>query len=164
MFSGGSPPSGSPRTPGGPGTGPYSRPTTDIQKLQKILNQMEKRGMTGHPRYSQARELHQSLVSQHGRPPSRPHGDSPGPYPCPPRGPSGGERPPSSFQNPQLLQLRVQIMACRMLARHQPLPPHIALAVTGKRADPPAAHGAPPQVAQVLLHLQQPQMRQPVLK
>jgi SWI/SNF-related matrix-associated actin-dependent regulator of chromatin subfamily A protein 2/4 len=37
-------------------------------------------------------------------------------------------------------------MAYRMLARHQPLPPQIALAVTGKRADPAtaAAAAAPP--------------------
>jgi len=125
--------------------------------------------MTGDPRYSQARQLHQSLVSQQGGPGQGPPADrdGPGPYPGPggppggpggpPGGPGGppgggpgypgGERPPSSFQNPQLLQLRAQIMAYRMLARHQPLPPQIALAVTGKRADPasaPGPGGAPP--------------------
>ena len=138
--------------------GPYSRPALDIQKLQKIFNQMEERGMTGDPRYSQARELHQSLVSQM----DGPAGGGPpglGPYPGPPGGPqgggtggpsgggpacTGGDGPPSSFKNSQLFQFRAQIMSYRMLARHQPLPSQIVLAVTGKRADPAAASGAPP--------------------
>jgi len=161
---GGPPPAGSPGPPGAPS--PYNRPASEIQKLQNSINQMEERGMTNDPRYSQARQLHQSLVSQQGGPPppgGSVEGPPGGPYPSPgPGGPgpqsgpppgapgySGGERPPSNFQNPQLLQLRAQIMAYRMLARHQPLPPQIALAVTGKRAEsapPPSstAAGAPP--------------------
>jgi len=138
------PPSGSPGPPGGP---PYPpRPATDIQKLQNSINAMEERGMTGDPRYSQARSLHQSLVAQQGDrpegPPSYPPGGPPAGYPGGQGGPPG-ERPPTNFQNPQLLQLRAQIMAYRMLARHQPLPPQIAMAVTGKRAEPggPAGPG-----------------------
>ena len=105
--------------------------------------------MQGDPRYSQARTLHQSLMAQQGQGGGdRPEGGAPGGPPYPPGGPPGGpgyppggERPPSNFQNPQLLQLRAQIMAYRMLARHQPLPPQIAMAVTGKRD--PGASGAP---------------------
>merc|ERR1719400_2971949 len=139
------PPSGSP----GPAGAPYSRPATDIQKLQNSINAMEERGMQGDPRYSQARTLHQSLMAQQGQGGDRPEGGPPpGPYPYPPGGPPGGpgyppggERPPSNFQNPQLLQLRAQIMSYRMLARPQPLPPQIAMAVTGKRE--PVPPGAP---------------------
>ena len=104
--------------------------------------------MTGDPRYSQARQLHQSQFSEQGR-----HGqgcpsdrDGPGPYPGGPVGPTGGgpsypggETPPSSFQNTQLLQLRAQILAYRMLAKYQPLHPQIAQDVTGKKADPESA-------------------------
>ena len=105
--------------------------------------------MQGDPRYSQARTLHQSLMAQQGQGGGdRPEGGPPGGPPYPPGGPPGGpgyppggERPPSNFQNPQLLQLRAQIMAYRMLARHQPLPPQIAMAVTGKREA--GASGAP---------------------
>jgi len=104
--------------------------------------------MTSDPRYIQARRLHESMSQQAGGPPGGPDGSFGGP----PGGPSapptgggppyaGGDRPPSNFQNPQLLQLRAQIMAYRMLARHQPLPQQLALAVTGKRAD---STGAPP--------------------
>ena len=60
--------------------------------------------------------------------------------------PPGGERPPSNFQNPQLIQFRGQIMAYRMLARHQPLPPLIAMAATGKREPvPPCGEPVPPR-------------------
>jgi SWI/SNF-related matrix-associated actin-dependent regulator of chromatin subfamily A protein 2/4 len=44
-----------------------------------------------------------------------------------------------------MLQLRAQIMAYRFLARNQPLPPQIAMAVTGRRPEPgaPGAPGGP---------------------
>merc|ERR1719167_377334 len=89
-------------------------------------------------------------MAQQGQGGDRPEGGPP-PGPYPPGGPPGpggpgyppgGDRPPSNFQNPQLLQLRAQIMAYRMLARHQPLPPQIAMAVTGKR-EPGAPLGGP---------------------
>lgn len=47
-----------------------------------------------------------------------------------------------SFSTVQLQQLRVQIMAYRLLARNQPLSQQLALAVQGKRLDPPTS--APP--------------------
>jgi len=97
---------------------PYSQPATDIQKLKNSIHMMEKRGITDDARYSQARELYQSLMSQQS-------GSL--------FGLVGEGTPPgslSTFQNPQLLQLRAQIMAYRMLGRHQPLPAKIALAST----------------------------------
>ena len=114
---------------------------------------MEERGMKGDPMYSQARQLLHSLVSHCGKldGPGGPSGGGPA-YPV-------GERPPSScFQNPQLLQLRAQIMAYRMLVKHQPLPPQIDLTVTGKREIHLLNKGLHHQAA--LLHLQQPQTRQ----
>lgn len=89
--------------------------------------------MTGDPRYNQARQLHQSLVSQQGDGPAGPGSGPLGP---------GGDRAPSALANPQIMQLRAQIMAYRMLARHQPLPPQIVMAVQGKRTD--GAPGQPP--------------------
>merc|ERR550534_3600818 len=98
--------------------------------------------MQSDPRYSQAKTLHQSLIDERDRLSGGPSSYPPGGPPPGPGLPPGGERPPSNFQNPQLLQLRAQIMAYRMLARHQPLPPQIAMAVTGKR-EPGAPLGGP---------------------
>ena len=67
--------------------------------------------MQGDPRYAQARQLHQSLTASEG---------GPGLYPGPDR---------ANMSQPQLQQLKAQIMAYRMLARHQILPPQIAVAV-----------------------------------
>ena len=127
-------------------SGPPPSPVSDLQKLQNSINQMEERGMTGDPRYSQARQLHQSLsagAGHRGYPP--PPGSGPPPQPVsggPPGGPpgSGGQ-----FQSPQMLQLRAQIMAYRYLARNQPLPSNVAMAVQGKRPDQgaPGAPGVP---------------------
>ena len=113
---------------------------------------MEERGMTGDPRYSQARQLHQSLVSQQG-PPGGQGGAGDGPP-----GP-GGER--GSLANPQIMQLRAQIMAYRMLARHQPLPPQIVMAVQGKREGPPppgppGSSPYPPGAARTLMSGESP--------
>ena len=83
--------------------------------------------MQGDPRYAQARQLHQSLTASEG--------GSGGAYP------GGGER--GSMSQPQLQQLKAQIMAYRMLARHQSLPPQIAVAVQAKRQEPPASQGPP---------------------
>ena len=46
-----------------------------------------------------------------------------------------------------MLQLRAQIMAYRFLARNQPLPPQIAVAVTGRRPEQQQP-GGPPQPGQ----------------
>lgn len=88
---------------------------------------MEERGMQNDPRYAQARQLHQSIVARHGPP-----GPGPAGYPGPPGpgGPQGPGVPPvGSLAHTQMLQLRAQIMAYRILARNQPLPPQIAMAV-----------------------------------
>ena len=96
--------------------------------------------MTGDPRYSQARQLHQSLAAGGGH---RGYPPPPGQVPQ-----LAGGGPPASggqFQSPQMLQLRAQIMAYRYLARNQPLPSNVAMAVQGKRPDQssPGAPGAP---------------------
>ena len=49
-----------------------------------------------------------------------------------PGGP-GGSAGPTPFNQTQLQQLRAQIMAYKMLARGQPLPDHLQMAVQGKR-------------------------------
>lgn len=50
----------------------------------------------------------------------------------------GGAGPggPTPFNQNQLHQLRAQIMAYKMLARSQPLPDHLQMAVQGKRPMP----------------------------
>lgn len=119
------PPSSGPVPAQPPMMGPGIRPQTDLQKLQNSINQMEERGMQNDPRYSQARQLHHSMLSRGGQ-------GAP---------PSSNPQDRSNFQNSQMLQLRAQIMAYRILARNQPLPPQIAMAVQGKRPE-----GVPPQV------------------
>ncbi|KQK85164.1 transcription activator BRG1-like protein [Amazona aestiva] len=60
-------------------------------------------------------------------------------------------RGPTPFNQNQLHQLRAQIMAYKMLARGQPLPEHLQMAVQGKRPVPglqqPMAALPPPSVA-----------------
>lgn len=58
-------------------------------------------------------------------------GLEPGGSPCP-----GGLAGPIPFNQNQLHQLRAQIMAYKMLARGQPLPDHLQMAVQGKRPMP----------------------------
>lgn len=48
----------------------------------------------------------------------------------------GGAGGPTPFNQNQLHQLRAQIMAYKMLARSQPLPEHLQMAVQGKRPMP----------------------------
>lgn len=55
--------------------------------------------------------------------------------PTGPGGP-GGPGGPTPFNQNQLHQLRAQIMAYKMLARGQPLPDHLQMAVQGKRPMP----------------------------
>lgn len=91
-------------------------------------------------------------VDQHSLGPNRsgPTGSSgPGPSPGPSLGSSmpslgsgldgsgpGGPGGPTPFNQNQLHQLRAQIMAYKMLARGQPLPDHLQMAVQGKRPMP----------------------------
>ena len=142
------PPSQGPPQQGPTGSAvPPPQGQSDLQKLQNSINQMEERGMQNDPRYSQARQLHQSMMNRHPGPPGPPPGVAapPGPYPSPPgstpttgQGSTPTDR--TNFQNTQMLQLRAQIMAYRILARNQPLPPQIAMAVQGKRPE----QGGPP--------------------
>ena len=143
---GGPPPAGQPGPPGGPGAPPPAgggapypgRPTSDIQKLENSINQMEEKGMQGDPRYASARQLHQSLTTSDGGP-----GGYPGPGPSP-SGPPGGS---TNLNNHQLIQLKSQIMAYRMLSRQQPLPPQIVNAVQGRPARQEPGPAPPPPVA-----------------
>uniref|UniRef100_A0AAQ6A0Q1 SWI/SNF related, matrix associated, actin dependent regulator of chromatin, subfamily a, member 4 n=1 Tax=Amphiprion ocellaris TaxID=80972 RepID=A0AAQ6A0Q1_AMPOC len=75
---------------------------------------------------------HSSPVPSNG-PPSGPLIGPTGPTgPGGPGGPGG----PTPFNQNQLHQLRAQIMAYKMLARGQPLPDHLQMAVQGKRPMP----------------------------
>lgn len=95
--------------------------------------------MQNDPRYNQARQLHQNMMARQGPPGGPPMG--PG-GPPPTGGPPGQEK--GQFQNPQMLQLRAQIMAYRFLARNQPLPNQIAMAVQGKRPENQGPPGSTP--------------------
>lgn len=67
--------------------------------------------------------------------------------------------PQHAFSASQLQQLRVQIMAYRLLARNQPLSPQLALAVQGKRMEPPMSH--PSQCPTPPFQQQRPVQMQP---
>lgn len=54
---------------------------------------------------------------------------------------SGSSATPTPFNQSQLHQLRAQIMAYKMLARGQPLPDHLQMAVQGKRPMPGMPQG-----------------------
>ncbi|XP_056607331.1 transcription activator BRG1 isoform X3 [Triplophysa dalaica] len=54
---------------------------------------------------------------------------------------TGLPAPPTPFNQSQLHQLRAQIMAYKMLARGQPLPEHLQMAVQGKRPMPGMQQG-----------------------
>ena len=65
-----------------------------------------------------------------------------------------GRTQPKNFSTSQLHQLRAQIMAYKLIARTQPLPEHIRLAVQGKAPPPPPGHSMqkapiPPQQQQI---------------
>lgn len=93
----------------------------------------------------------QHILGPNNRP-VPPGSSGPGPSPGPSLGPSvpslgpgldtsgpagpGGPGGPTPFNQNQLHQLRAQIMAYKMLARGQPLPDHLQIAVQGKRPMP----------------------------
>ncbi|KAB0802651.1 hypothetical protein PPYR_04837 [Photinus pyralis] len=106
-------PSSSPG-PQGPSSGPPMSVQTgqagpqgqeNLNALQRAIDSMEEKGMQEDPRYSQLLSLR-----------ARTNGTS-------------------AFTQVQMQQLRVQIMAYRMLARNQPLTQQMTLAVQGKRPD-----------------------------
>ncbi|XP_042174648.1 transcription activator BRG1 isoform X2 [Oncorhynchus tshawytscha] len=94
--------------------GPNSSDTSSNPDSQTLGGQNQQQNRPGGPQQS-------------GSGPG-PHGPSPGP--TTPGGPGGG---PTPFNQNQLHQLRAQIMAYKMLARGQPLPDHLQMAVQGKR-------------------------------
>ncbi|KAK9499007.1 hypothetical protein O3M35_003529 [Rhynocoris fuscipes] len=81
---------------------------------------MEEKGLQEDPRYSQLLALRARQTNMEPpRPPQGGFGNEPGPA-------------KHSFSASQLQQLRVQIMAYRLLARNQPLSQQLALAVQGR--------------------------------
>ncbi|XP_076289718.1 ATP-dependent helicase brm isoform X2 [Lasioglossum baleicum] len=107
-------PSGPSGPPGpcqiGPAGGPPGPGQENLNALQKAIDSMEERGLQEDPRYSQLL----ALKARQG---------------------SMGEK--QAFSSQQLQQLRVQIMAYRLLARNQPLTPQLTLALQGMVPRPP---------------------------
>ncbi|XP_076289717.1 ATP-dependent helicase brm isoform X1 [Lasioglossum baleicum] len=107
-------PSGPSGPPGpcqiGPAGGPPGPGQENLNALQKAIDSMEERGLQEDPRYSQLL----ALKARQG---------------------SMGEK--QAFSSQQLQQLRVQIMAYRLLARNQPLTPQLTLALQGGAPPPP---------------------------
>ncbi|KAK1124104.1 hypothetical protein K0M31_007127 [Melipona bicolor] len=95
--------------PAGPG-GPPGAGQENLNALQKAIDSMEEKGLQEDPRYSQLLALRARQGSM-------------------------GEK--QTFSSQQLQQLRVQIMAYRLLARNQPLSQQLALAVQGGAPPPP---------------------------
>ncbi|XP_076750195.1 ATP-dependent helicase brm isoform X2 [Xylocopa sonorina] len=95
--------------PTGPG-GPPGAGQENLNALQKAIDSMEEKGLQEDPRYSQ-------LLALRAR-----------------QGTIGEKQ---TFSSQQLQQLRVQIMAYRLLARNQPLSQQLALAVQGMVQRPP---------------------------
>ncbi|KAF5276830.1 hypothetical protein FQA39_LY06382 [Lamprigera yunnana] len=94
--------------------GPGPQGQENLNALQRAIDSMEEKGMQEDPRYSQLLSLR-----------ARTNGTS-------------------VFTQVQMQQLRVQIMAYRMLARNQPLTQQMALAVQGKRPDGSPQCSTPP--------------------
>ncbi|XP_014258775.1 ATP-dependent helicase brm isoform X2 [Cimex lectularius] len=107
-------------------------PQENLTALQRAIDSMEEKGLQEDPRYSQLLALR---ARQSNMEPPRP----------PPQGFSGEGGPPQgakhSFSPSQLQQLRVQIMAYRLLARNQPLSQQLALAVQGETVDANSTNG-----------------------
>ncbi|CAB0003666.1 unnamed protein product [Nesidiocoris tenuis] len=106
-------------------------PQENLTALQRAIDSMEEKGLQEDPRYSQLLALR---ARQSNMEPPRPQGQG-----FPPTGPGGDAGAPPgakhSFSPQQLQQLRVQIMAYRLLARNQPLSQQLALAVQGDTGD-----------------------------
>lgn len=150
----GGPPQGPPGSqPGPPPQGPPGPPQPgqeNLNALQRAIDSMEEKGLQEDPRYSQLLALRARQNNMDGPRPvcSRcvfmiffflKQGNDCDVFQCfgpTPGGPNqpGDAQPKSQLTPNQLLQLRGQIMAYRMLARNQPLTQQVALAVQGKTA------------------------------
>ncbi|XP_054270051.1 transcription activator BRG1-like isoform X2 [Macrosteles quadrilineatus] len=142
----GQPPQGQPPVQAG-------TPQENLTALQRAIDSMEEKGLQEDPRYSQLLALRARQAPASG--PPGPAGPAPASGPPAQQGfpanssapggaggaaqPDGGQQGKHSFSSNQLQQLRVQIMAYRLLARNQPLSQQLALAVQGKRIEPPPA-------------------------
>ncbi|CAK9821438.1 ATP-dependent helicase brm [Anthophora retusa] len=102
--------------PSGP-TGPPGAGQENLNALQKAIDSMEEKGLQEDPRYSQ-------LLAIRAR--------------------QGNLGEKQTFSSQQLQQLRVQIMAYRLLARNQPLSQQLALAVQGGAPPAPGIGQRPP--------------------
>ncbi|XP_076676450.1 ATP-dependent helicase brm isoform X3 [Andrena cerasifolii] len=102
--------------PAGPG-GPPGAGQENLNALQKAIDSMEEKGLQEDPRYSQ-------LLALRAR-----------------QGTIGEKQ---AFSSQQLQQLRVQIMAYRLLARNQPLTQQLALALQSGAPPPPGMAQRPP--------------------
>lgn len=110
--------------------------------------------MSPHPSPLGAPEHVSSPMSGGGPTPPQMPPSQPGPLISgDPQAMSQPNRGPSPFSPVQLHQLRAQILAYKMLARGQPLPETLQLAVQGKRTLPGMQQQQPPQP--------QPQAQQP---
>ncbi|XP_076634848.1 ATP-dependent helicase brm [Colletes latitarsis] len=103
--------------PAGPG-GPTGAGQENLNALQKAIDSMEEKGLQEDPRYSQLLALRARQGSM-------------------------GEK--QAFSSQQLQQLRVQIMAYRLLARNQPLTQQLTLALQSG-APPPPGMGQRPSI------------------
>lgn len=111
-------------------------PQENLNALQRAIDSMEEKGLQEDPRYSQLLALRARQGSM--EPPRPVQGFVAGNEPA-------GQTGKHTFNSQQLQQLRVQIMAYRLLARNQPLSQQLAMAVQGKRLDPPPTpQNAPP--------------------
>lgn len=111
-------------------------PQENLNALQRAIDSMEEKGLQEDPRYSQLLALRARQGSM--EPPRPVQGFGAGNEPA-------GQAGKHSFNSQQLQQLRVQIMAYRLLSRNQPLSQQLAMAVQGKRLDPPPTpQNAPP--------------------
>ncbi|XP_050435592.1 ATP-dependent helicase brm isoform X2 [Adelges cooleyi] len=133
-----------------PGIQSSGPPQENLNALQRAIDSMEEKGLQEDPRYSQllALRARQGNMDPNQRPPPSMQGNYP-PHPDKPPSPqqnspnpNGPIGPPSqsNLTQSQMQQLRVQIMAYRLLARQQPLTQQLAMAVQGKT--PP--QGYPP--------------------
>uniref|UniRef100_A0A667ZE42 SWI/SNF related BAF chromatin remodeling complex subunit ATPase 4a n=1 Tax=Myripristis murdjan TaxID=586833 RepID=A0A667ZE42_9TELE len=121
----------------------------NLHILHNPMEGMHEKGMPDDPRYGQMKGMGMRPGGHSGMgPPPSPMDQHSQGYPSPlggsehapsPSGPGAGPMEgsgPTPFNQNQLHQLRAQIMAYKMLARSQPLPEHLQMAVQGKRPMP----------------------------
>jgi len=151
--SAGAPPGGGPSSnmsgPNGPSPSGGSYQQENLNALQKAINTMEDKGMQNDPRYSELVNMRTKFGNMGPPGPSGPPGAPGGPPGYgPPGGPPGGPdgQRPSLLNNPQMQQLRAQIMAYRCIARNQPVPGTVNMAASGRQDQrpPQGPNGGPP--------------------